>query len=77
MNEPTHISDNSSSCIHLIFTSQPNLVIKSGAYPSLIKTVTIRLSMLSLIYTLPSSILLLNLAQSRSALITLEGLFRS
>ena len=51
MNERTHISDTSSCCIHLIFTSQPNLVIKSGAYPSLIKTVTIRLSMLSLIYT--------------------------
>ena len=35
INEPTHILDSSSSCIHLIFTSQPNLVIKSGIHPSL------------------------------------------
>ena len=33
--EPTHILDNSSSCIDLIFTSQPNLIIESGVYPSL------------------------------------------
>ena len=33
--EPTHILDNSSSCIDLIFTSQPNLTIESGVYPSL------------------------------------------
>ena len=26
INEPTHISENSSSCIDLIFTSQPNLI---------------------------------------------------
>ena len=29
INEPTHILPNSSSCIDLIFTSQPNMVIKS------------------------------------------------
>ena len=33
--EPTHILDDSSSCIDLIFTSQPNLIIESGVYPSL------------------------------------------
>ena len=35
INEPTHILNNSSSCIDLIFTSQPNLVTKSGAHSSL------------------------------------------
>ena len=33
--EPTHISDNFRSCIDLIFTSQPNLVVDFGIYPSL------------------------------------------
>ena len=33
--EPTHISNNSSTCIDLIFTSQPNLIIESGVHPSL------------------------------------------
>ena len=33
--EPTHILPNSSSCIDLIFTSQPNLVLKSGVLASL------------------------------------------
>ena len=31
----THILSNSSSCIDLIFTNQPNLVIDSGTHPSL------------------------------------------
>ena len=35
INEPTHILDSSSSCIDLIFTSHPNLVIESGVHPSL------------------------------------------
>ena len=35
ISEPTHILPNFSSCIDLIFTSQPNLVIQSGVYPSL------------------------------------------
>ena len=35
INEPTHILDSSSSCIDLVFTSQPNLVIESGVHPSL------------------------------------------
>ena len=33
--EPTHILSNSTSCIHLIFTSQPNLVMHSGIHLSL------------------------------------------
>ena len=33
--EPTHILDNSSTCIDFIFTSQPNLIIESGVHPSL------------------------------------------
>ena len=35
INEPTLILSNSSSCIDLIFTSQPNLVIESGVHSSL------------------------------------------
>ena len=33
--EPTHILADSSSCIDLLFTSQPNLVIESGVHSSL------------------------------------------
>ena len=33
--ESTHILDNSRSCIDLIFTSQPNMVIDSGVHASL------------------------------------------
>ena len=35
INEPTHLLDISSSCIDLIFTSQPNLAMESGVQPSL------------------------------------------
>ena len=35
INEPTHLLENSSSCIDLIFTSQPNLVVESVVHPSL------------------------------------------
>ena len=35
INEPTHILPNSSSCIDLIFTFQPNMVIESGIHSSL------------------------------------------
>ena len=35
INEPTHILNNSTSCIDLIFNSQPNLLIESGVHPSL------------------------------------------
>ena len=33
--EPTHLLNNSSTCIDLIFTSQPNLITNSGVYSSL------------------------------------------
>ena len=35
INEPTHLLENSSSCIDLIFTFQPNLVMDAGMHPSL------------------------------------------
>ena len=35
INEPHHLRDSSSSCIDLIFTSQPNLFMESGVQPSL------------------------------------------
>ena len=34
INEPTHLLQNSSSCIDLIFTSQSNIVVESGVHPS-------------------------------------------
>ena len=33
--KPTHLLPDSLSCIHLIFTDQPNLVVYSGVHPSL------------------------------------------
>ena len=33
--EPTHLMGDSKSCIDLIFTDQPNLIIESGVHPSL------------------------------------------
>ena len=35
INEPSHIIGSSSSCIDLIFTSQPNLITESGVHPSI------------------------------------------
>ena len=35
IDEPTHIRKNSSSCIDLIFTNQPNLIFNRGTHPSL------------------------------------------
>ena len=35
ISEPTHFMGDSKSCIDLIFTDQPNLVVDSGVYPSL------------------------------------------
>ena len=35
INEPTHIQTGSSSCIFLIFTNQPNLLVNSGVHASL------------------------------------------
>ena len=36
INEPTHILENSSSCIELIFTSQPNLSAESGTHHQIV-----------------------------------------
>ena len=33
--EATHLLESSSSCIDLIFTTQPNLVVESGVHSSL------------------------------------------
>ena len=33
--EPTHVLENSSSCIDLIFTNQPNLIMDAGVHPPL------------------------------------------
>ena len=35
INEPTHLFENSSSCINLKLASQPNLVMDAGVHPSL------------------------------------------
>ena len=35
ISDPTHTLPNSSSCIDLIFTDQPNLIVDSGVHPSL------------------------------------------
>ena len=35
INEPTHVQSNSSSCIDLLFTDQPNLAVNSGVHASL------------------------------------------
>ena len=35
INEPTHILEDSSSCIDLVFTSQPSMVLDSGVHFSL------------------------------------------
>ena len=48
MKKPTHILHNSSSCIDLIFASQPNLIIESGVHLSLHPNCR---HQLSLIYT--------------------------
>ena len=33
--EPTHILENSSSCVDLLFSNQPNLIMDSGVRPTL------------------------------------------
>ena len=42
INEPTHLTADSSSCIDSIFTSQPNLVMESGVHSPLNQIVMIR-----------------------------------
>ena len=55
--EPTHILNSSSSCIGLIFTSQPNLVMESGIHSSLHSNCHHQIPFdkfnLSIFYTLP------------------------
>ena len=40
--EPTHILENSSSCIDLIFSNQPNLIMDSAVHPTLHSNVSIK-----------------------------------
>ena len=47
--EPAHIRNSSSSCIDLVFTPQPNLVMESGVH-LYIQIVIIRWSLQNLIY---------------------------
>ena len=35
INEPTHLLENSSPCVDVTYTSQPNLIVKSIVHPSL------------------------------------------
>ena len=68
--EPTHILENSSSCIDLIFTTQPNMVLESGVHhslhqnchhqiilPNLIWKYIIRLPMKGQFFTTPKQML--------------------
>ena len=50
--QPTWILYNSLSCIGLIFTNQPNLVIDSGTHPFFTLIVTMKLFTVTLIYKL-------------------------
>ena len=66
INEPTHILDSSSSCIDLIFTSQPELVTESGVHPSLHQNCHHQIIYAKFnLQFLPSTILPRNLALSR------------
>ena len=47
INEPTHLLQNSFSCIDLIFTSQPNAVVKSDFTHPFIQIVIIKLHLLN------------------------------
>ena len=38
ISEPTHLLPRSSSCIDLIFTNQPNMIINSGVFLSIHQT---------------------------------------
>ena len=49
ISEPAHILSNSSSCIDLIFTNQPNLVLTVVLIPLFILIVTIKLFTVRLI----------------------------
>ena len=49
INEPTYLTSNSSSCIDLIFTSQPNLIMESGVHSFLHPNFHHQMSLLELI----------------------------
>ena len=49
INEPTYLTSNSSSCIDLIFTSQPNLIMESGVHSFLHPNFHHQMSLLKLI----------------------------
>ena len=52
INEPTHLLQNSSACIDLMFTSQPNIVVDSGVHSSFhpfIQIIIMKLYLLNLI----------------------------
>ena len=57
INEPTHITKNSSTCIDLLFTSQTNLVIESGVhsflYPNCHHQIILRNLILRIFYPPP------------------------
>ena len=43
ISKPTHLLPQSSSCIDLMFTDQPNVIVDSGVHHLYIQTATIRL----------------------------------
>ena len=43
LSQPTHLLPQTSSCIDLILTDQPNLIVDSGAHLHYIQTAIIRL----------------------------------
>ena len=51
ISKPTHLLPQSSSCIDLMFTEQPNLIVDSGVHHLYIQTATIRLYYLHAICT--------------------------
>ena len=48
ISEPTHLLPHSNSCIDLIFTDQPNLVVNCGTHSSLNSNVITRLHIVNL-----------------------------
>ena len=49
INEPTHLLQSLPSCIDLIFTSQPNILVKSSVHHCFIQIVIVKLYLLNLI----------------------------
>ena len=73
INERTHILLNSSSCIDLIFTSEPNMVIESGVHSSLHSSyhhqIVFAKFNLKICYPLPSSTEVWHFKEVKAALI--------